>query len=167
MKPRNAEAQFATRVRRYAQRSYGKGFGNGIWTNSIKRILCRMGRAYGMRVAACGIEGCHWGEWLFDLCWYSVHPDGYSLRRLELAVELEWSQSQYDRQIDFEKLLATRAESRWFVFEGSSASAVQRSMDKLSLLAEQYGAAAGDRYLLVGLDSSRRDVLSRVIALGD
>jgi hypothetical protein len=130
----------------------------------VKKVLFDIGSDLGYKTASSGVDRCHWGEWLYDVCWYTVQHDGFSLRKLVLAAEIEWSPVPDQRQIDFEKLLVARAEHKWFVFEAATTSAVTAVFDRLEVLIRRFGAShCGDRYLLAGLDAKRRCVHTRVI----
>lgn len=91
---------------------------NSVWTAHIKKEFRALGREFGCSVVPNEDES----QWLFDLVWFQ-NDDQSFLRQVVLVLESEWSQSLWDIQYDFEKLLVAKAPYKVMIFQVRSDSA--------------------------------------------
>jgi len=166
----NIKADVTSALNTVAERAEFENWdwGTGIWTIALKNELARLARKYGYDVCAAGAESVKYGEWLYDLCWYSMTKNGGDsyLQRIVLAAELEWK-PEPSGDGDFEKLIQARCHHRLWIF-GTKTQADIESMFKVCKrqIAEFEGSQNGDHYLLAGianLPSNRRYVVEEYI----
>lgn len=121
------------------------------WTAGINAHLCDVGHRLGYRVFASRTPSVDGPEWLYDMHWREVSPEGV-LVRIPLAMEIEWGfglATLRERVLeDFLKLVQARADLRVMVF---SAVAVESLTDELIDHARRYASSGrGDHYLFAG-----------------
>ena len=92
-----------------------------MWTKAVKTKLCEIGREFGCKVCASGVEKADrdYGEWLYDVTWLEYEKIGRGeLVDAPLVAECEWG--NFDAIVeDFEKLLLAREGVRLMVFDGN------------------------------------------------
>lgn len=129
-----------------ASRSSGR-FGKKERTRGVERLLTKLGKAMGYRVAVKG-EGCDWGksEWMNDVVWADLNEDEL-IRSIPLAVECEWGTKQ-EVWDDFQKLLICRAEVRVMIFSANSCDKASSLVEELNRQIERFvSSQKGDKYL--------------------
>ena len=101
----------------------GQSWTDKGWTPAVKTKLCELGRKFGCKVGASGVDNPKpdYGEWLYDVTWleYERERDGLkwpatALIEAPLVAECEWGRGKNLEYIveDFEKLLLARADVR-------------------------------------------------------
>jgi len=128
----------------------GKGLERPPWTAAIMAELLMVGERlkYEVCVRPC-CDRVTFPEWLWDMVWLQLGGGNRSnLLGLPLAVESEWSMSEYDLLYDFRKLLVSRADLRVMIFQTPTLYA-HYWLELLRKEINQYsGTQKGDRYLL-------------------
>ena len=114
--------------------------GDTEWTKAVKTKLCKIGREFGCKVGAGGVDNLDYGEWLYDVTWleYERESDDFkwpsaALIKAPLVAECEWGRGNNLGYIveDFEKLLLARADVRLMIFDGNHEPGSRRSPDGL------------------------------------
>ena len=133
------------------------------WTLEIKRRIGLLGKERGYYVCATG-----WtppdgqGEWLFDLVWLSVQNQ--LIIDVPLVLESEWDYGPKGICEDFSKLLLARAQHRVMIFNQKTLGEVEKIFDMLSGWVSAYlRGQRGDRYLLAGLDNTKKAFVNRLV----
>ena len=104
------------------------------WTRRVKTRVALIGEDRGYCIGASGIEQAlgRRSEWLYDLTWLDFADDG-ELVDLPLILESEWDRSGL--QLDFNKLLVSRAEHRIMVWSEVSRTQFRDRVKELGVLA--------------------------------
>ena len=104
--------------------------GSTEWTKAVKTKLCEIGREFGFKVGAGGVDNPGYGEWLYDVSWleYERERDGLKwpapvLIEAPLVAECEWGNEGAIKD-DFEKLLLARAGIRLMIFDARAVQLV-------------------------------------------
>ncbi len=131
---------------------------NEYWTKEIKTRLLKIGSDNGFSVAASGVKGVDYGEWLYDVFWYSNRS---KLVDIGLAAEIEWGISFEEHiQPDFEKLLVARARQRLMIFQAMNENVAKHIFQDLIEIIDRFKLnQSGDRYLLIGYNREKKDFL--------
>jgi len=85
--------------------------GNDVWTKNTFQELERIGCGYSWKSKYSGTGN---SEWLWDFVWQDRDSEG-NLKQIILAAESEWTYK--NTREDFEKLLASIAPMRFFIFQ--------------------------------------------------
>lgn len=100
--------------------------GRSLWSGLVKKVFIELASVHGFKVATAGAtaraEGARehtWGEWLYDLVWYTSKVDqDTGMERttsVPLVMECEWDASLASIALDFDKLLVANADLRVLV----------------------------------------------------
>ena len=132
---------------------------NKWWTTRIKDALCQLGHNVNCVVSANGCEAADDNtEWLFDMIWWAGSNDNFE--ELILAMECEWSLSEYEIWWDFNKLLVVRSKYRVFIFNRSNDELIKNMFDQFKEAIKNFKSSNfGDRYLLAGYSSNKVDFI--------
>ncbi|MCC8997891.1 MAG: hypothetical protein LM522_00080 [Candidatus Contendobacter sp.] len=89
--------------------------GRAAQTKRIMSAFCEIGLARGYEVCCkkANAPNATYGEWLYDMGWYSKEGDFYI--DAPLALECEWN--GFDLDSDFVKVLVARASHRVYIFK--------------------------------------------------
>ena len=89
---------------------------------------------------------------MFDLAWAKGRDRGETtFTGLALVMECEWNWDWESIEIDFSKLVVTRADRRLFVFEQRNAENVDEVIERCQGVVRRFkGTIPGDRYLFAG-----------------
>ena len=133
--------------------------GDTEWTKAAKTKLCKIGREFGCKVGAGGVEPGH-GEWLYDATWLEYEPKPFPdglLVDVHLVAECEWG--NFERIVeDFEKLLQARAGFRLMIFTGSNQAKSEEIAERLAGRVREFkGSRAEDDWLLAAWEGSNDD----------
>ncbi len=131
----------------------------GWWTKRIKNCLCQLGHNRNYIVNANGCEAADDNiEWLFDMIWWA--GSDYNFEELILAMECEWSLSEYEIWWDFYKLLVVRSKYRVFIFNRSNDELIKNMFDQFKETIKNFKSSnCGDRYLLAGYSPTKVDFI--------
>ena len=96
-------------------------YSNDAWTKTIKREILKLANEEFLLTCASGIEGTHWGEWLFDVTVIKYrHIENFDvIGRVELALESEWDARDEKILEDFQKLLTCNSKLKVFIFQNN------------------------------------------------
>ena len=138
----------------------GKSESNPIWTKAVKTKLCEIGREFGCKVCASGVEKADrdYGEWLYDVTWLDYEKSGQGeLVDAPLVAECEWG--NFDAIVeDFEKLLLARAGVRLMIFDGNYKPSSEGIAEQLAGRVREFkGSRAKDAWLLAAWEKSDDD----------
>ena len=130
------------------------------WTKAVKTKLCEIGREFGCKVCASGVEKAarDYGEWLYDVTWLDYEKSGQGeLVDAPLVAECEWG--NFDAIVeDFEKLLLARADVRLMIFTGSNQAKSGKIAERLARKVSEFkGSRAEDAWLLAAWEGSTDD----------
>ena len=143
--------------------------GDTEWTKAVKTTLCEIGREFGFKVGAAGVENPGYGEWLYDVTWleYERGVDPLVLADAHLVAECEWSGKtrsgaslNYRGAVDddFEKLLLARTGVRLMIFTGLDKTCSQKIAERLAGRVREFkGSRAEDAWLLAAWEGSNDD----------
>ena len=129
-------------------------------TKAVKTKLCEIGREFGCKVCASGVEKAarDYGEWLYDVTWLNYEKSGQGeLVDAPLVAECEWG--NFDAIVeDFEKLLLARADVRLMIFTGSNQAKSGKIAERLARKVSEFkGSRAEDAWLLAAWEGSTDD----------
>ena len=101
----------------------------------------------------CADVGGH-GEWLWDMVWIRLrNGDWDHMVDIPLILESEWSVIPWQRDMDFQKLLAGRARHRVMVFQNELPERIDAIVARWVEWVRNYALTQpGDRYLFIGFD---------------
>ena len=129
-------------------RCSGSRFDKPERTKRVERLLTKLGKERGYRVAVKG-EGCNWGksEWMYDVVWANLSKDSELLRSIPLVMECEWGNTQ-EVWDDFQKLLISCAAVRVLIFRADSRNKASSLAKDLKQQIECFESRQdGDKYL--------------------
>ena len=139
---------------------------NAAWFPVIATKLCKIGREFGCKVGARGVDKADrdYGEWLYDVTWleYERERDGLkwpatALIEAHLVAECEWGNCE-KIVYDFEKLLLARAGVRLMIFTGTNQSNSEKIAGQLARRVREFkGFRAEDAWLLAAWETSNDD----------
>ena len=100
--------------------------GRHLWSGLVKKAFIDCAVTMKLKVATAGtaaqVEGARepdWGEWLYDLVWYTSKIDEATgverTTSVPLVMECEWDASLASIALDFDKLLVANADLRVLV----------------------------------------------------
>jgi len=141
--------------------------GRPDWTAIIKKVFVQLGHEHGYKVstslapehrAQLELEDGHmpvWGEWLYDLVWYTSVIDKYANRDIErttsipLVMECEWAASLNAIALDFDKLLVANADLRVMVCGGYKNFPAEPVIEQCNRAVQTYEQGhIGDKFLV-------------------
>ena len=129
------------------------------WTKAVKTKLCEIGREFGCKVCASGVENAgDYGEWLYDVTWLDYEKSGQGeLVDAPLVAECEWG--NFNAIVDdFEKLLLTRTDVRLMIFTGFNQAKSEKIAERLARKVSEFkGSRAEDAWLLAAWEKSDDD----------
>ena len=141
--------------------------GDTEWTKAVKTKLCKIGREFGCKVGAGGVDNLDYGEWLYDVTWleYERESDDFkwpsaALIKAPLVAECEWGRGNNLGYIveDFEKLLLARADVRLMIFDGNHEPGSKEIAGRLAGKVREFnGSRAEDAWLLAAWEGSNDD----------
>ena len=80
--------------------------GDTEWTKAVKTKLCEIGRIFGCKVGAGGVDNPGYGEWLYDVTWLEYERDYDGLKwpataliEVHLVAECEWHRDKNFEEI--------------------------------------------------------------------
>jgi len=114
--------------------------GNDVWTKNTFQALELIGCNHDWESQYTGENK---GEWLWDFVW--LKSDNGYLKQIILAAESEWTYK--DTREDFEKLLASIAPIRFFIFQVDKLVKRDEKISELILLSEKMSVNPG-HYLI-------------------
>ncbi|MBP6310693.1 MAG: hypothetical protein KA408_00370 [Flavobacteriales bacterium] len=143
--------------------------GRKNWTWAIKKAFIELGDHNGYKVCTACNDGQHadlkkgniecveWGEWLYDLVWYTdvIYNAPLTTRTLSvpLVVECEWDNSISAIAMDFDKLLVANADLRVLVCSAYNNFPAQHIIDYCEAAVRGYEQGRkGDCFLLCIMD---------------
>ena len=134
------------------------------WTKVVKTKLCEIGREFGFKVGAGGVDNPGYGEWLYDVTWleYERECDGLKwpapvLIEAPLVAECEWGNEGAIKD-DFEKLLLARAGIRLMIFDARDQSHSEEIARGLARMVREFNSSrAEDAWLLASWEGSNDD----------
>ena len=141
--------------------------GDTEWTKAVKTKLCEIGRIFGCKVGAGGVDNPGYGEWLYDVTWLEYERDYDGLKwpataliEVHLVAECEWHRDKNFEEIvyDFEKLLLARTGFRLMIFTGSNQAKSEEIAELLARKVREFkGSRAEDAWLLAAWEGSNDD----------
>lgn len=160
-----ARHDLAERIEEVAKSAFEGGRLKGLlctlsWTattKAIKEVFGNLGKQLGYHVAASGYPLADDGEWLYDMCWYTVLRNGV-FSKLAMVLESELNPggsvinaSEIDG--DFHKLVQARADVRvWFALLPNPAMTTKH-IENCKIQARAFGGAMpGDVYVFIAYD---------------
>jgi hypothetical protein len=120
-------------------------------TRQLANKLAAAGKEAGLLVCSGHGAKADQDQWLHDLAWLEM--EGPRLRRVRLALEVEWSLEEEKIIPEFQKLLAARADLRVMVLQQKTKDQAGQRLEALTAHLEAFGQSQpGDRYLLACSD---------------
>ena len=127
------------------------------WTKAVKTKLCEIGRKFGFKVGAGGVDNPGFGEWLYDVTWLEYEPKPFPdglLIDVHLVAECEWGDLEHIIE-DFEKLLQARARVRLMIFDGNQNPGSKKIAEQLAGRVREFnGFRAEDVWLLAAWEGT-------------
>jgi hypothetical protein len=138
--------------------------GRSNWTSHVKVTFIELAAQQGYKVCASVPEEVRenvkvkyphcleWGEWLYDLVWYSEQDSGMQepfTTSVPLVMECEWDIGIPALALDFNKLLVANADLRVMVcgcYEDGQAAVIRKYCERAVQAYEQ--GRPGDNFLL-------------------
>lgn len=124
--------------------------GRVLRTKRIMSAFCNMGLAHGYEVCCRKADApkSTYGEWLYDMGWYSKEGDFYI--DAPLVLECEWNGDDLDS--DFIKVLLARASHHVYIFSQPDPTQAVDAIEKMIKQIKKFrGSVSGDRYLFLPL----------------
>ncbi len=120
-------------------------------TRQLTSKLTAAGQGEGLKVCSPHCAKADDQQWPLDLAWLEMAPQG--LKRVKLALGVEWDLAEDKIMAQFQKLLASRADLRVMVLQQKTKDAAAARLAALEKQIEGFGQSSpGDRYLLACSD---------------
>jgi hypothetical protein len=123
------------------------------WTMAVKTVMGDVGKSLGYYVSSAGYPRADQGEFLYDMIWYMLDPQGFILRQ-QMIMECEWGIAPPTIvDDDFQKLVQARSDVRMWVSNSANVRDVHQHIANCEKQIRLFdGSRAGDQYVLLYLE---------------